>query len=64
MCDIFDDPMVEEQLQQNDFECERELEQQGGATFTVIASVHTPVPPVTLETEHADVVSKDKYLLK
>ena len=59
--DIFDDPAVKEQLLQNDLKCEHELEQQGGTTLTVTVNVHTPVTP---ETEHVDVVSKDKYLLQ
>ena len=61
LCDIFDDPAVEEQLLQNDLEHEHELEQQDGTTFTVTADVHAQVTP---KTEHVDVVSKDKYLLQ
>ena len=51
ICDIFDDPAVEEQLRQNDVECECELQGQG-ETCAITANVH--VTPIT---EHADVVS-------
>ena len=51
ICDIFDDPAVEDQLRQNDVEHEHELQEQG-ETFTITADVH--ITPIT---EHADVGS-------
>ena len=39
--DIFDDPVVEEQLRQNDIQCEWELQEQG-ETFTV--DIMSPQP--------------------
>ena len=49
--DIFDDPVVEEQLRQNDIQCEWELQEQG-ETFTVMADIHFPP-----KTQHIDEVS-------